>query len=173
MSINYKIQDNFLNDFDFVEIQSMFINNPNFPWFYNNGIAELDNTSNVYKFQFIHLLFKDNQGVSSSFFQYIKPLIDMINPKVLIRVKANLGTPTPINLEGGYHTDIDLPCKTAIFYINDNDGYTLFEDGTKIETKSNRFVSFDSNLKHTGVSQTNTRVRCVININYIPNTEEQ
>jgi hypothetical protein len=166
--MSYEIKDNFLDDVSFTQIQSVFIDNPNFPWFYSNGISELDTSSDVYKFQFTHSLFKENQGIASDFFQYIKPLINQINPKVLIRVKANLGTPTPINLEGGYHTDIDLVCKTAVFYLNENDGYTLFEDGTKVETKKNRFVSFDSHNKHTGVSQTNSRVRCVININYIP-----
>jgi hypothetical protein len=169
MPINYKIEDDFLDDFEFAQIESVFINNPNFPWFYTNGIAELDTTSDIYKFQFSHSFFKENQGITSGFYEQIKPLIDKINPKVLIRVKANLGTPTPTNLEGGYHTDVNFPCKTAVFYLNDNDGYTLFEDGTKVESKSNRFVSFDSNNKHTGVSQTNSRVRCVININYIPN----
>jgi hypothetical protein len=56
---------------------------------------------------------------------------------------------------------------TAIYYLNGNNGYTEFEDGTKIETVSNRIVIFDGLKKHRGVSQTDTTFRYVINLNFI------
>ena len=55
---------------------------------------------------------------------------------------------------------------TAIFYLNSNNGYTEFEDGTKVESVANRFVSFPSTLKHRGTSCTDENVRVVINFNY-------
>ena len=55
---------------------------------------------------------------------------------------------------------------TAIYYVNTCDGFTEFEDGTKTEAVANRLVKFPSNLKHRGVSQTDTRFKCVINFNY-------
>ena len=167
-TIDYEITDNFLNSIDFAQVQSVFVNNLNLPWYYNDAIAELEETPNIYKFQFTHTLFRENQGILSDSFKHIKPLIDKINPKVLIRVKANLGTVTPSHQEGGLHTDFDFPCRTAIFYLNDNNGYTLFEDKTQVESKANRFVSFSSQHNHTGVSQTDSKIRCLININYIP-----
>ena len=56
----------------------------------------------------------------------------------------------------------------AIYYVNSNDGYTEFEDGTRIETIENRLLVFDSSLWHTGSTCTNAKVRCVINFNYFP-----
>ena len=55
---------------------------------------------------------------------------------------------------------------TSIFYVNTNNGYTKFEDGTKVESVANRMVTFPSNMKHTGTSCTDERIRVVINFNY-------
>ena len=64
--------------------------------------------------------------------------------------------------------NFDFRGKTAIFYLNTNNGYTLFEDGTKIESVANRLLTFDANLPHTGTSCTDKQFRCVLNINYFP-----
>ena len=50
--------------------------------------------------------------------------------------------------------------------MNTNDGYTEFEDGTKVESVANRLVTFPANLKHTGTSCTDEKTRIVINFNY-------
>ena len=50
--------------------------------------------------------------------------------------------------------------------LPENDGYTRFEDGTKIESVANRVAVFESNLKHCGTTCTNTKSRVVINLNY-------
>ena len=54
----------------------------------------------------------------------------------------------------------------GIYYVNGNNGYTEFEDGTKVESVENRFVSFAGDLIHRGVNQTDTKERVVINFNY-------
>ena len=56
---------------------------------------------------------------------------------------------------------------TAIYYINTCDGYTLFEDGTKVESVTNRLLKFPSNMKHTGTSCTDRDRRILINFNYL------
>ena len=56
--------------------------------------------------------------------------------------------------------------KTSIFYVNTNNGYTLFEDGTKVESVANRMLTFPTNMKHTGTSCTDSQTRIVINFNY-------
>ena len=61
---------------------------------------------------------------------------------------------------------IDSNPKTAIFYINTNNGYTLFEDGTKVESVENRICIFPYYMKHTGTTCTDKNQRVVININY-------
>ena len=55
---------------------------------------------------------------------------------------------------------------TSILYVNTNNGYTKFEDGTIVESVANRLVSFPSNMKHTGTSCTDEKTRVVINFNY-------
>ena len=64
---------------------------------------------------------------------------------------------------------MDMPTNnmmTAIYYVNSNNGYTEFEDGTKVDSVRNRLVTFPSSMKHRGVSQTDTRTRMVINFNW-------
>ena len=97
----------------------------------------------------------------------LSDLIDKINPSDLLRVKANLGIKTSEHIEGGFHTDTPLKHNTAIFYLNTNNGYTKFKDGTVVDTIANRLVVFDSNLLHSGFSQTDKKASGVINLNYI------
>jgi len=69
-------------------------------------------------------------------------------------------------VEHSFHIDVPFKCTTGILYLNSNDGYTSFEDGTKVESVENRFVTFDSGIKHSGTTCTNQKVRLVLNINY-------
>ena len=56
---------------------------------------------------------------------------------------------------------------TGILYINTCNGYTKFENGKKVKSVENTYVEFDSTLKHTGTTCTDTDRRLVLNINYI------
>ncbi len=56
--------------------------------------------------------------------------------------------------------------KTSIFYVNTNNGYTKFEDGTIVESVANRMVIFPANIKHTGTTCSDEKRRVVINFNY-------
>ena len=86
----------------------------------------------------------------------------------IARIKAIcvLRTPELIEFTWGFHTDFNNNEITAIYYINDNDGYTLFEDGTKVESVANRFVRFPCTTRHTGTTCTDTDRRLLINFNY-------
>jgi len=53
-----------------------------------------------------------------------------------------------------------------LIYFNDNNGYTYFEDGQKIESKENRAVMFEGDLIHAGTSCTDKDLRVVLNIDY-------
>ena len=59
--------------------------------------------------------------------------------------------------------------KTAIYYVNSNDGYTKFETGEIVESVGNRLVIFDGRIKHCGSTHTNQKYRIVINFNYFSN----
>ena len=65
------------------------------------------------------------------------------------------------------HTDTDLKDhKTSVFYVNTNNGGTIFQNGKKAISKANRLVEFDSHQSHAGVDCTDQKVRVVINFNY-------
>ena len=100
----------------------------------------------------------------------MKPFIDRINAIRFIRVKANLTTMTNEIVKYGWHVDTkECPYKyrTAVYYVNSNNGKTIFKNGQEIDSVANRMVIFDGDLVHTGTSCTDEKVRCVINFNWI------
>jgi hypothetical protein len=50
--------------------------------------------------------------------------------------------------------------------MNTNNGYTLLETGDKIESVENRLVLFPCNILHTGITQTDTKVRVLLTFNF-------
>ena len=160
------IIDNFLNQEKFNPIADLIVNN--FQWKYDNFVDYADDKE---KFQFTHSFYKDFEIVSP-FHETLKPIWNRIRPREIYRVKANLLTRTPQIVENRFHTDNPeisgvIPYTTSIFYLNTNNGYTEFEDGTKVESVANRFVSFPMDMKHRGTSCTDVKTRVVINFNYL------
>ena len=138
-------------------------------WGYNDVIVD---NNDIDKFQFVHIFYSDDVPFSP-FLEKLNPMLDRIQATSLWRIKANLHTRTPNIIENKFHVDmLAVPEEklkhwtTSIFYINTNNGYTEFEDGTKVESVANRMVTFPSNLKHRGTSCTDEKIRVVINFNY-------
>jgi hypothetical protein len=164
-----KIEDDFLEQEEFDKIQEVLMGTY-FPWFYNDYIDGVNQTN---KFQFIHYFYKNYTSTSSTI-EIINPILNKIYPVSLRRIKANLLTRTSNIIENLFHVDniVDLSeeklkqLTTSIFYINTNNGYTIFEDGTKVESVANRLLTFPTNMKHTGTSCTDEKTRIVINFNY-------
>ena len=116
--------------------------------------------------QFVHGIYDKGQPKSNKF-SYILPLLDKLKVAAIIKIKANLNTKTQEIIEHGYHVDHPYSSgKTAILYLNTCNGYTAFEDGTIINSVKNRIVIFDSSIKHTGTTVTDSERRLVLNINY-------
>lgn len=162
-----KVLDNFLDETEFSNIQDFLIgkSRASFPWYYSNVVTNEDPKEH---FQFIHIFYA-NFGPSSDFFPVISNLILKLKIKSLVRIKANLLTTTQEIIEYKFHYDQperNTGMKVAIFYLNTNNGYTLFEDGRKVESVQNRMVVFDGDMAHTGTSCTDQNVRAVINFNY-------
>lgn len=163
-----QIFDNFLTQDEFSIVKQV-LTGPTFPWFQNQYLVTPDDIhqiDDVYNWQFTHTFYK-NYSVSSEYFPVLDSILVKLNPSAILRIKANLIPKTDQSVVYQYHTDIsNFKGKTAVFYINNNNGYTVFRDGTTVESKENRIVIFDSTLEHTGVSCTDSRNRCVINFNY-------
>jgi hypothetical protein len=164
-----KIIDNFLEKEDFLKLKKDF-ESPFFPWYYNDYVNGIEDPMDYY--QFVHIFY--NEGVvNSDFVKIINPILNKLesNLFMLLRIKANLLLKTNEHIEHGFHTDYDknknVKITTGIFYINTNNGYTLFENGKKIESVENRYVEFDYQKLHSGSTCTDKKTRLVINFNYI------
>jgi hypothetical protein len=164
--MSVKIIDNFLSTEIFEKLQNTLLGN-NFDWYYNSYI-DYANKPNK-QFQFVHFFFNNNWRGSN--FNLIEPIINTIKPFSLVRIKANLLIKTESIIANQFHKDFEKinNLTTGIFYINTCNGYTLFKDNTKVESVANRFVSFDSQLEHTGTSCTDENIRVLINFNYFTN----
>jgi len=161
-----KVIDNFLNQDYFNELKDLMITSRSFPWYYNDGVVE---DGEQYNYQFTHVLYGNTEPMSR-FYDAMKPCVVKLDALSLIRIKANLVPQHHEIIEHGFHVDIaeekNNHIKTAILYMNTNDGYTLFEDGSKVESVENRVVIFDSSIKHTGTTCTDQKLRVVVNFNY-------
>lgn len=166
--MSYEIYDNFLDKNDFNDIKNIFLSNE-FPWYYFNFKVYRDinlQNENKYNFQFMHTLY-DNYEPRSMVFQYLYPLIKKINPASLIRIKANLTPVTDNRVTYDYHIDqSDIICKTAVYYINSNNGKTVFQNGNSVDSVENRLLVFNSDMLHAATTCTDEKVRCVLNLNY-------
>ena len=163
-----EVIDNFLPEYHFRQISNVILG-VEFPWYFNDSSVKRGDDS-VY--QFVHTLYnRDRGGIASNRY----PLFDFVQQKLgvkrLDRIKMNLNTRTFFHRKTGFHTDqrnSDAPQhqKTAVFYLNTNNGWTEFKKGGKVKSVANRIVIFDSNLEHTGVTCTNEKRRVIVNFNY-------
>ena len=132
---------------------------PYFPWYYNKN---QNNKDTSYMF---HLFF-NGTNVNSDYFYLVEPILKKLKIKNLLNVRANLCLKRPSKCN--WHVDKftkNLKHKTAIQYVNTNNGYTLFKN-KKVKCEKNKIVIFDADQKHKAKIQTNTDARIVININY-------
>lgn len=175
--MNYEVKDNFLSSGEFAEVQRA-IMSPDFSWNYSYNVAEGEGVEN--EDYFIHLFYmglvekpkldKDGTPIppeKSFFYKDIEPILEKLPIETLIRAKANLYIRREKIVHHKDHVDTKFPHKGAIFYLNDNDGFTVLEDGTEIESRANRVLLFDPSKPHHSTSCTNDKRRVNININYL------
>ena len=154
-----QILDNSLQQKEFKNLYKTF-HLSNFPWYFIPFKVKPGDD----KYQLYHL-FSNREKIHSKYFSILSPILKLLKAKEIIRIKANLTFKQNENIFSDMHIDFKN-CKTAIFYLNTNNGFTFFEEGKKILSKENRMVIFDSNLKHCAVDCTDKKYRIVININY-------
>lgn len=156
------------------------------PWFFRCGASvgeterseKLNNELTKYEkleldedklFQHIFML----KAYQSNFIQAIIPLLSAIDPLAFCRIVANLTLPQKENKRSLFHVDGNIEenpssesMTTSIFYMNTTNGPTILEDGTEIECRANRLVSYSNETQHAAVLCTDAEYRVVINLNY-------
>jgi|TARA_R110000824_G_scaffold243400_1_gene432038 uncharacterized protein YwqG len=162
-----KVVDNFLEKEDFLKIQQIMLSK-DFPWFFQHGVNELDTDKDIYDCQFTHVFFMENSS-RSHMLEMLQPLIAQLKISAIIKIKANLLTRTPKIIKHGFHIDHTplKDAKTAVFYLNTNNGYTLFKNDKKVMSVENRAVLFNLNTPHSGTTSSDSKRRVVLNFNYI------
>ena len=154
------IHDDFLDKKEFAKVSKNILGEW-FPWYFNdNGVYPGDG-----HWQFVHSFYTKNQP-SSQFIELTRDLVP--ENSVLIRIKANCTTKAESPSQLPFHIDctwLEREYTTSIFYVNTNNGFTVFENGEKIESVANRLITFPSSMKHTGITSTDDR-RVLINFNY-------
>lgn len=163
-----EVVDNFLTVEEFNTLRGIILGD-NFPWYFSaSSVSDGDNCP-----QFSHKCYDDLQPLSNTWHD-IQPVIRRLWPMGMMRAKFNATPRTSKIVEKPLHYDITsdlegiqpLDTKICIYYINNNDGYTYFESGRRIESVANRAVLFSGKEKHAGTSCTNDELRVVLNINY-------
>ena len=153
-------------------------------WYFNpmyHNLA-LEPNSDGSTHGFMHNFF-DKQKISSEYIHLINPIMEKIQSHfgklaTCIRVKMNMTMNIGKQVEHYPHVDRkDLSVygsrwKTAIYYVNDSDGDTLFFDDEeniihRQTPKANTLVIFDGNTYHAPQLPLITNRRIVININVL------
>ena len=161
----YNVIDNYLPKNEFLKIKNEIVDNEYFPWYFNNYKSSNDK-NNFLDYQFIHC-FVMNSEINSFYFNKLNPLIKKLKIKKLFRAKANLNPISHKIIEFSKHKDKDEKgFKSAIFYLNTNNGYTKIGN-KKIQSIENRIVIFPSDVYHFGTNATNLTNRTVINFVYV------
>tara|TARA_R100000700_G_C3082339_1_gene87470 strand:+ start:131 stop:616 length:486 start_codon:yes stop_codon:yes gene_type:complete len=159
----FKVEDNYLDMEQHLILKTIMESNE-FPWFYTKGKSKPTDNSKLFDYQFNHIFYINNNS-NSNFFNYLNPILDKLKPLSLIRIKANFNPALENIIEYDYHKDQDFKCKVALYYLNDNNGYTMIGK-EKVLSKKNRMIFFNSDVKHFGTNSTNCNNRMVINFNY-------
>jgi hypothetical protein len=157
-----EIIDNFLQVEDWQHIHNTMLGD-SFPWFFHNDVASLN--ENLDHYYFTHVFYWQ-YNINSPKFDILNPLMKKINPAALVRVKGNLYPNINKSIVNKKHIDMEFKHNGAIYYVNTNNGKTILEDGTEIESVANRLVFFDSFQPHSSTHCTDEKVRVNININF-------
>jgi hypothetical protein len=176
------IIDNFLEASQHLNILNT-TKSSKFPWnrgtILPNSLYTGNPNSNLH---FVHKLissyhnYKEDSLIShnvtkNEYYYIIEPIVDKLQVSSLLRAQINLTPNTGRLNKAGFHVDVSKSFlgkgMTAIYYINSNNGYTEFSDGTVVKSVENRICLFPNNMAHAGVSCTDSPYRLVLNLNWL------
>jgi hypothetical protein len=158
----YRVIDNFLSEEAFKQVKEI-VCSINFPWFFAENVANKADESDVF---FTHFLFTKNKVNSDYFDPIMTPFIERIEPRAIIRARANLTIGQEKLIEHGRHTDFPYQHKVMLFYVNTCNGFTRLEDDVKVDCVANRALFVDGDVEHNSTNCTDEKKRFVISLNY-------
>ena len=169
----FKIIDDYLPEDQYIQLRDYFLG-PECYWYfcgnYGGGYPQMEHVFHnelVGPQRYAHT----NTVIDAT--NVLAPILETFNYACLVRIRAilNWRTDTSTMTQRDWHVDVPFDCTTAIYYLHDSDGCTLFEDGDnepfQVETKANRLVEFPSQYRHTTTPFTQPDRRVLINFNFI------
>ena len=166
--MEYEVIDNFLEPENFkILTDDILCTNSGFsvfPWYANEGVTVTDGR-NTDHWNLTHSFYQ-NYEIQSGFFKHLSDVIDKLQIKSLIRIKANLYPKTDKIIEHDFHADFDFSHKSGLYSLNTNNGFTIMEDEEKIESVANRMIIFDASKLHKSTTCTDENFRANIVFNY-------
>ena len=181
MKSEHVVIDNFLDKKDFEEILNVIP--VELAWGFNQKIADFDEIKvNALDYYLSHLFYGLNPRTDGGVDAYIPfafsdkiglmaPILQKLDPRFVMRIKANLFPNTPKIVEHNMHRDHAYHHCGALFSLNTCDGYTKLHDGTKVNSIANRMLIFDAGEPHALTSTTNQLARLIINISFLGHGE--
>ena len=176
--------DDFLDEIDMQTIESNLLG-IYFPWYYigksayednRHGITDYDqyHSTRVMRHKFYDTL--SDETISDFLPMCIEPLLKKIMEKTGKNVRLNSALANLLLPNEKYLGTNDIPhtddrvagdnAFTALFYVNDADGDTVFYDNKKrISPKRNRFIYWPADGLHSSPGGCSVP-RCVINLNF-------
>ena len=138
-----------------------------FPWFFQWRTTNQELDTN---YMFTHWLFQKEQS-DSNWFCTFEPIIYFINEKYkinkLLRMKLNLYPNQNKKIKHTSHHDypdnLNDDIKIGLLNFTTCNGGTII-DGKLYNSNANEIIIFDNKLKHSGITQTDTSTRVILNI---------
>ena len=170
------IVDNFLTSYQVDTLVKIFNGKARgsglFPWLFINDLNDVEYIGNYY---FSKNIVEEWVVLDDYWIHIFDPLLAKLNISTLsvYRLKVNMHPGTQRRVNHAVHRDYgpDFGLRTALYYVNDTNGPTVFGTGwrkTKVECKRNRVALFDGSIPHHSTTPTNSNWRCTINIDYKP-----
>ena len=120
LTIKNNQSKDFLSEEEFKKLNKTF-HLANFPWYFIPFKVQPDDDY----YQFYHLFIAKGK-IHSKYYDILHPILTKLEAKKILRIKANLTLKQATNTSSEMHIDFK-DCKTSIFYLNSNNGYTQFE----------------------------------------------
>ncbi len=173
--------DNFLPENYYQGIYNTINNRDPFPWFlYKDVVAKpiIEPKGKRDKdFMFVHMFFQEGTYHSQLYTDIVLPVWNKIceyekHDCTILRAKLNGYVNHYKHVEHDWHVDLDteIPYKSALYYINTNNGRTDFDDGErghiKIPSVANTIVLAPGDMPHRSVTQTDITMRETLAIVY-------
>lgn len=162
--MHYEIFDNFLSEEDFSHIKNHILY-PQFSWDLTTSVSERgEKLPIICSYYFTHIFWANFNVQPDS--QIFSSVLNKLNCRAIIRIKANLYPSTNIIMQHDNHIDYDFTHRGAILYINTNNGLTILEDKIEIKSVENRLLLFDPTKPHRSTTCTDDKCRINVNFNF-------